>query len=100
MAQRTKYMARNDLFEPLQSAYRPERSMETAIVTVLNDLLIALDSHKSVLLSLLDCSAAFDLVSYTILLHLLQHRLGIKDTALKWFESYLTDTIQSVCLSG
>ena len=35
-----------------------DHSMETAIVTVLNDLLITLDSHKSVLLSLLDCLAS------------------------------------------
>ena len=56
--------------------------METAIVTVLNDLLIAFDSCKSVLLSLLDCSTAFDQVSHPILLHQLHDRLGIKDTAL------------------
>ncbi len=72
-AQLTKYMTSNNLFKPLQSAYRPNHSTETAIITVLNDLLTALDSKKSVLLSLLDCSAAFDLVSHSTLLHRLNH---------------------------
>ena len=99
-AQLTKYMTTNDLFEPLQSGYRPNHSPETAIVTVLNDLLTALDSKNSVLLSLLDCSAAFDLVSHSTLLHRLSHCLGIRDTALEWFKSYLTNRSQSVSLIG
>ncbi len=89
-------MATNDLFKQLQSAYRPNHSIETAIGTNLNDHLIVLDSSKSVLLSLLDCSTAFDLISYPILLHQLQHRLGARGTTLKLFESYLTDRTQSI----
>ena len=45
---------------------------ETAIVTVLDDLLVALDDRRLVLLSLLDCSAASDLVSHQILLQHLE----------------------------
>ncbi len=56
-----------------------------------------LTQTKSVL-SLLDCSAAFDLMSHSTLLHRLNHRLGIKDT--DWFRSYLTSRTQSVSLTG
>ncbi len=74
--------------------------METAIVTVLNDLLTALDSCKSVFLSILDYSVAFDLVSHLMLLQQLQHGLGITDTALKWFGSYLSNRTQWASISG
>ena len=73
----TSYLATNSLFEPLQSAYRANHSTETALLHILNDLLVALDSHSQVLVSLLDCLVAFDLVDHSILLHRLNSRLGL-----------------------
>ena len=73
----TSYIATNSLFEPLQSAYRAKHSTETALLHILNDLLVALDSRSQVLVSLLDCLAAFDLVDHSILLHHLNYRLGL-----------------------
>ena len=99
-AQLTAYMIANNLMESHQSAYRKSHSTETAITCVLDDLLTALDSHEVAYLSLLDCSAAFDLVIHQVLLHRLKHRLGITNTALRWFESYLEDRTQCVLISG
>ena len=45
-----------------QSAYRPHHSTETAVLKVLADILLALDSGNFVMLTLLDLSAAYDSV--------------------------------------
>ena len=39
-----KYLMENDLFPDLQSAYRSNHSTETAVLKVLSDILLALDS--------------------------------------------------------
>ena len=54
----------NDLLEPMQSAYKPCHSTETALLKAQNDILIDLDKDKGVFLALLDLSAAFDTVDY------------------------------------
>ncbi len=55
---------------------------------------------RPVLLSLLDCFAAFNLVSCQILLGHLQQCLGVSGPVLEWFISYLTDRSQSVLIMG
>ena len=58
----------NGLCEVFQSAYRAHHSTETALLRVYNDIAMSIDNQKSVVLVLLDLSAAFDTVdpvSYT-----------------------------------
>ena len=88
------------LYEKLQSAYKSFHSTETALVKVQNDILSALDNNESVLLVLLDLSAAFDTVDHTILLNRLEKRLGITGQCLDWFRSYLQNRQQKVVLQG
>ena len=47
------YLLENDVFPDLQSAYRCNHSTKTAVLKVLSDILLALDSGKLALLSLL-----------------------------------------------
>ena len=44
-------------------------STETALVRVMNDILLAMNSPRATLLVLLDLSAAFDTVNYEVLLN-------------------------------
>ena len=55
---------RNVLLAKLQSGYRLFHSTETAILRVVNDILLAIDSRREVILVLLDLSSAFDHRSY------------------------------------
>ena len=79
-----------------QSAFKVLHSTETALLKVQNDILRAVDDNKSVILLLLDLSAAFDTVDHLILLSRLSHRFGIKGNALAWFDSYLKSRKQFV----
>ena len=83
----------NHILEVFQSGFRPFHSTETALVKLLNDLLLASDSGYISVLMLLDLSAAFGTVDHLILLDRL---VGIRGQALSWFRSYLSDRYQFV----
>ena len=63
-----QHMVENDLFDPLQLAYKEGHSTETALLRVQSDLLKAMDKQKVSVLVLLDLSAAFDTVNHSALL--------------------------------
>lgn len=86
--------------ENFQSGFKPLHSTETALLKVLNDIFLATDSGKSVLLVLLDLTAAFDTVHHEVLLHHLEYYVGITGPELSWFRSYLSDRMVCVQMSG
>jgi len=100
LRQLSQHLHSNNLFYPLQSAYRTDHSTETALLKIVNDLLTSLDDNQVSLLSLLDLSAAFDTVDHSILLSRLQHTFGISDICLSWFHSYLSGRTQVVSVNG
>ena len=59
-----------------------------------------MDRGCTVVLLLLDLSAAFDTVDHGLLLHRLNTRFGIKGKVLTWFKSYLTDRSQFLSING
>ena len=79
-----------------QLVCRSYHSTETAVLKVLSDILLALDSGKLALLSLLDLSAAFDSVDHVTLLQRLQTSYGLGGNVIAWFASYLTGHRQYV----
>ena len=95
-----QYLDINDRGKSFQSAYKRNHSTETALIRVQNDIAMAIDQHKSVILVLLDLSAAFDTVDYDILLSRLSNHFGITGTVLEWFRSYLSDRTQFVQVNG
>ena len=91
------HMVSNAIFLALQSSYRQFHSTETALIKVMNDILLKMNSQHVTMLILLDLSAAFDTVDHQKLLERLS---GICGTALKWFRSYLSDKSQRVSVHG
>ena len=61
-----------------------------------NDILRALDDGESVILVLLDLSAASDTIDHDILITKLKNRFGITGKALGWIQSYLSGRTQFV----
>jgi len=92
--QLTEYLTKNGLLPELQSAYHAHHSTETAMLKVMGDNLLALDSGNLAMLSLLDLSVAFDTVDYDTLLRRLQTSYGFDGIVIKWFISYLSGRVQ------
>ena len=70
-----------------QSAYRKHHSTETALCTVVDDLLLRTDDGKCTILILL--SATFDTVVHELLIDDLI-AIGVEGVVLDWFKSYLS----------
>ena len=87
----------------LKSTNQPigkNHSTETALLSVIDELLSNNDKRLVSLVALLDLSAAFDTIDHNILLLRLQHTFGFNGTVLDWFSSYLTCPIQTVCIDN
>ena len=96
----SEYCENNSLEEPFQSAYRRGLSTETALLKIMNDLLLNMDNQQVSLLVLLDMSAAFDTIPHDLFLDRLKHTYGISGTALQWFDSYFKDRYQRIVIKG
>ena len=92
----------SNIYPLLQSAYKKQHSTKTALLKVMNDILLKLNSQHFTLLVMLDLhvSAAFDTVNHKILLERLQHDIDISGVALQWFKSYLSNRSQRIEVQG
>ena len=68
-------MVVNEIYPDVQSSYRQHHSTETALLKVMNNVLLKMNSQHVTLVVLLDLSAAFNTVAHNILLKRL-HRFG------------------------
>ena len=68
-SQLISHLNRHNLFSSFQSAYRPGHNIETSLLRVVNDFLLAMDEGKLSVLVPFDLSAAFDTIGHNILLH-------------------------------
>ena len=93
-------METNNIYPLLQSAYRKQHSTETALLKVMNDILLKMNSQHVTLLVMLELSAAFDTVTHKILFERLQHDIGISGVPLQWFKSYLSNRSQTIAVQG
>jgi hypothetical protein len=75
--QLVSHLESQSLFVSVQSAYRVAYSTKTALLRVLNDILLSVDNGNAVILNLLDQSAAFDTIDHGILLNRLSARFRV-----------------------
>jgi len=87
----TAHAERYRLFPSNHSAYRRHHNTETAVVSVMNDIIRAMDRGEVTALVLLDLSAAFDTVDHCTLLDVLHRPFAVEGIPLLWFNSYLTN---------
>ena len=88
LQQLNEHLGKINVLPEMQSAYRKHHSTETALCSVVDDLLKSMDEGKCSIIILLDLSAAFDTVVHELLVDDLM-AIGIEGTALEWFKSYL-----------
>ena len=79
-----------------QSPYKSGHSTETALLSIKNDIHLSLSQGEATALVLLNLSAAFDTIDHSTLLSCLLDWFCVGGSALKWFFSYLTESL-SVC---
>ena len=91
-----EHLAKHNLLDDHQSAYRTGHSTETATLKIMNDLLLSIDNGDACILTLLDLSSAFDTIDQDILIKRLDQSYGVRGKVLKWFASYLSGRTQSV----
>ena len=89
------YFERNTLFHPSLHGYRQGRSTMTALLSMYDKWVSAASQGKLSGVVLVDLSAAFDLVSPSLLIKKLQV-YGLEDDIINWISSYLTQRYQSV----
>ena len=93
-------MRENDLYMPLQSAYRQNCNTETTLLHVHDSVIRSIDECKGVIVLLIDLSAAFDAIDHAILLNTLSNTIGVKDRCLSWFAAYLQHRQYKVLIAG
>ena len=93
------FLHQHELLHKTQSGFRAQHSCETALVNLIDLWLNAIDNSKMVGVVLVDFKKAFDLVDHQILTNKLE-KYGIKDEALMWFNTYLTNRKQQVAINN
>lgn len=93
--QMTSYLENNKILPALQSGFRRGRSTTTALIDVTDNIIASQDRGMCSLLLLLDFSRAFDSINIPLLISKLSY-YGFEPTALRWFNSYLSNRRQYV----
>ena len=93
------YFSSNGLLYESQYGFRKLHSTELAALEFTDRISQEMDAKKIPFSIFLDLSKAFDTLDHNVLLSKLNY-YGIKDTALDWFKSYLTNRTQYVDCNG
>ena len=89
------YLVENDRLSTKQNGNKKWHSTETALIHSTDAILTSIDKKELSAMVLLDMSKAFDSINHNILLLKLQD-VGISNSSLAWFQSYLDHRYQVV----
>ena len=98
-ARTVSFLRDNEILNNSQFGFRENCNTTHAILSLINQVNLSIDKKLHTIGIFLDFSKAFDTVNHDILLHKLSH-YGIRGKALEWFESYLSNRTQYVCLNN
>ena len=93
------FFIQNKLFSDQQFGFIKGRGTQDAIINFLFDVNKAINDKKYTLVTFLDFSKAFDMVSHEILLAKLE-RYGVRGHVLNFFKSYFNSRKQYVSING
>ena len=93
-----QYLVQNSLLYEYQSGFRHGFSTDTCLIHLTDYIRFQMDKGHFVGMVLLDLQKAFDTVNHSILLMKLR-ALGLTESSIRWFSSYLSDRRQLVEIS-
>lgn len=93
------HLHRNNLIPPEQHGFTAGRSTSTAITSIVEYLLRAMEAGDTATALFLDYSKAFDCICHKKLLKKLE-AIGVRGRPREWFKSYLNDRYQAVTVNS
>jgi len=94
-----QFLNKINFFCSNQYGFRSNHNSEYALISLMDRIYKAIDKKQVVVLLSVDLRKAFDVIRYDILFDKLEN-LGIRETLLKWFQSYLTRRRQQTMING
>ena len=93
------YLEFHHILYPLQFGFREQYSTSHALISISELIRKSIDDREFGCGIFIDLRKAFDTVNHSILLSKLNH-YGIRGNVLNWFQSYLSNREQFVCVNG
>ena len=93
------FLLEHNIWYQNQFGFRKNNSTVYALAQIAEMIKVSIDSRKLGCGIFVDLRKAFDTVNHEISLNKLEH-YGIRDSMLKWFQSYLFDRKQFVSFNG
>ena len=93
------HLTSNHILNDYQYGFRPSHSCQAQLISIVEELQLALDCHYQVDILMLDFSKAFDSVPHQRLLKKLNF-YGIDGKLYYWLSTWLTKRLQRVVIDG